>query len=852
MDPKLILQCIAGINDGVERNSSKFPVPGSRWNVLSSEWFNAWKSVQIDSSDTPTNSPGPIDNSSLIDLSSAIWRQENEKILKKGLVLHQDFEILSAKAWGYLKSTFQVLAESDIPKYSVGGNSNETYIEIYTKPLKLLCYKEKLLFPEPITFYISYKDKARALYVKIRKLLRIHMQLQALESELRIWVVDPSLSIAGLHKSLDTAVIFPGKLLENNFKFIEDCEILDDDLLCIEIKEIAWKYSEAPLSRNSKPLQITYNEPEYKYQTFTYKKLGLVGLQNLGNTCYMNSGLQCLSNTRLLTKYILSEKHKSEINYCNTLGTKGELITEYANLITELWRGSSSSVSPINLKRVFSGFARQFAGFSQHDSQEMLSFLLDGIHEDLNRVTIRPTSSETPSEGLSESQIADIFWLGHLKRNSSIITDLMYGQFKSTIVCPEGHISLTFDPFLMLSVPMPRIDKRIYKFKLVKADPIMYVIDCGMVADIGITVATAKQFLSDVFGIPKDSLAVSAGMGNYIATNFRKDTEELDSSADILVYQIPYEPYLFLQHRRRKDHFPSSSGVAVSYTRLFPIPGSLSLIDLHLRIYEFLQKLSKSNKLAPFAEILSSQGSEVQNCYTLTFVHKSAAADYKCPFCSKATSSCPVPATSEPLQNYIDMSKDSTYFEILWPRYPPAEVISEFNKVLRDCSLDQADLALQRARNTPLELNHCIQEFSKSEKLDFENRTFCAKCNRFAQGVKKMEIWRLPQILIFHLKRFRQAQGVKTKDKREIQFPVHGLDLSEAAHVNGGIYDLYAISNHFGDMNYGHYTAYSLNYKKKQWFEFDDSTVTPVDESKIISSDAYLLFYQRRINSDQH
>ncbi len=57
---------------------------------------------------------------------------------------------------------------------------------------------------------------------------------------------------------------------------------------------------------------------------------GLCGLSNLGNTCFMNSALQCLSNTTELTKYFLFGLFKNEINYKNPMGTQGRLVQAYA------------------------------------------------------------------------------------------------------------------------------------------------------------------------------------------------------------------------------------------------------------------------------------------------------------------------------------------------------------------------------------------------------------------------------------------------------------------------------------------------------------------------------------------
>jgi hypothetical protein len=117
---------------------------------------------------------------------------------------------------------------------------------------------------------------------------------------------------------------------------------------------------------------------------------GQTGLQNLGNTCFMNSALQCLSNCVPLREFFLSRRYVPDINRDNPIGCGGLLATEFARLLEQMWSQQLSSVSPRDFKAVISKFAPQFSGYQQHDSQELLCFVLDGLHEDLNRIRKKP------------------------------------------------------------------------------------------------------------------------------------------------------------------------------------------------------------------------------------------------------------------------------------------------------------------------------------------------------------------------------------------------------------------------------------------------------------------------------
>ncbi|KAI8146293.1 hypothetical protein BJV82DRAFT_666085 [Fennellomyces sp. T-0311] len=201
-------------------------------------------------------------------------------------------------------------------------------------------------------------------------------------------------------------------------------------------------------SRSSDDEDDKVQEPQYEP--------GLCGLMNMGNTCYMNSALQCLSNTKALTQYFLEGKYKDELNRDNPLGMRGELAEAYGDLIRDMWSGKQTSLAPRSFKHTISRFNSTFLGYRQHDSQELLSFLLDGLHEDLNRIIKKPYVELPDFDGMADAEVAMRCWEYHKARNDSIIVDLFQGQFKSRLTCQEcGKISIMFDPFMYLSLPLP-------------------------------------------------------------------------------------------------------------------------------------------------------------------------------------------------------------------------------------------------------------------------------------------------------------------------------------------------------------------------------------------------------------
>ncbi|XP_065498134.1 ubiquitin carboxyl-terminal hydrolase 8 isoform X2 [Caloenas nicobarica] len=331
----------------------------------------------------------------------------------------------------------------------------------------------------------------------------------------------------------------------------------------------------------------------------------LTGLRNLGNTCYMNSILQCLCNAPHLADYFNRNLYQDDINRSNFLGHKGEVAEEFGVIMKALWTGQYKYISPKDFKITIGKINDQFAGYSQQDSQELLLFLMDGLHEDLNKADNRKRYKEENNDHLDDLRAAELAWHKHKQLNESIIVALFQGQFKSTVQCLTCHKkSRTFEAFMYLSLPLASTSK---------------------------------------------------------------------------------------------------------------------------------------------------------------------------------------------------------------------------------CTLQE-----------------CLRLFSKEEKLTDNNRFYCSHCKTRRDSLKKIEIWKLPPVLLVHLKRFSYDGRWKQKLQTSVDFPLETLDLSQyviGPKNNLKRYNLFSVSNHYGGLDGGHYTAYCKNASKQRWFKFDDHEVSEISASSVKSSAAYILFY---------
>lgn len=296
---------------------------------------------------------------------------------------------------------------------------------------------------------------------------------------------------------------------------------------------------------------------------------GHSGLANLGNTCYMNLALQCLVHLQEVNLYFFFGLHERELNKTNPLGFKGDIASAFSNLLHKLFDSAptapavlaSSSVTPREFKYTVGRYLSMFQGYQQQDSQEFLSWLLDALHEDLNRIYDKPylekpeLLDEDVNNDAAIAELAAKCWSQHKQRNDSIIVDLFSGLYQSTLVCPTcGKKSVTFDPYNDITLPLPVNKNWYHEFVVVDVTgsmlplPIMKLeVELAKTANIDDLVLYLSSFLR----VTREYLFIYELFRNY----FYRDLTDLDSKYkflpvselistgdQVVVYIVPHKP----------------------------------------------------------------------------------------------------------------------------------------------------------------------------------------------------------------------------------------------------------------------------------------------------------------------
>ncbi len=467
---------------------------GTIWYLIDDGWYRLWTNMVKNVSFTPEDDQDLRDKRNDESTPRKLGKISNKTLLRDGGSLalrvdikwRHDYEIIPPQAWSALQAWYDggpPIYRSVVPytpSVAAGPHDRaaratmrtENEIELYPFFVTMfMCDAtsrgEARPFQQAVP--VSRVSPVRVLLIQLCKGLDVDPNLG------RLWVMEsvPVAEDLGMSKeSVDWLLDLDVNIVEQRKNRVGSDRSGSSSIhLLLELKD-----PESGLwPRGDDGKTWTFTKPGA--QTIDTGD-GIVGLYNMGNTCYMNSSIQCLSHTPIFRDYFTSKCYLKDINTTNPLGHQGRLAQVSAVLINSLWKRfnqqmphqpkrvtAPGSYAPVNapaltpktFKESIGQFNELFAGNEQHDAQELLAFILGGLSEDLNRIVEKPYIQNPDSDGKRpDSELADIWWSNHLKREMSIIVALFTGQYKSLLRCKTcGYESARFEPFSFLQVPLP-------------------------------------------------------------------------------------------------------------------------------------------------------------------------------------------------------------------------------------------------------------------------------------------------------------------------------------------------------------------------------------------------------------
>ncbi|XP_026982464.1 ubiquitin carboxyl-terminal hydrolase 31 isoform X4 [Sagmatias obliquidens] len=640
---------------------------------------------------------------------------------------------------------------------------------------------------------------------------------------------------------------------------------------------------------------------------------GVAGLRNHGNTCFMNATLQCLSNTELFAEYLALGQYRAgrpepspdpEQPAGRGAQGQGEVTEQLAHLVRALWTLEYTPQHSRDFKSIVSKNALQYRGNSQHDAQEFLLWLLDRVHEDLNHAVKQ--SGQPPLKPPSET---DMMPEGpSFPVCSTFVQELFQAQYRSSLTCPHCQKqSNTFDPFLCISLPIPLPHTRPLYVTVVYQGKCSHCMRIGVAVPLSGTVARLREAVSMETKIPTDQIVLTEMYYDGFHRSFcdTDDLETVHESDCIFAFETPeiFRPEGILSQRGIHlnnnlnhlkfglDHYrlSSSTQAAAKQGRADLTPTTAGSDKIVLLVCNRACTGQQGKRFGlPFVLHLEKTIAwdllQREILEKMKYFLRPTVGIQVCPFSLRVVSVVGItyllPQEEQPLCH-------PTVERALKSCGPGGtahvKLVVEWDKETKDFLFvntedeyipDAESVRLQRERHHQPQtctLSQCFQLYTKEERLAPDDAWRCPHCKQLQQGSITLSLWTLPDVLIIHLKRFRQEGDKRMKLQNMVKFPLTGLDMTP--HVvkrsqsswslpshwspwrrpyglgrdpEDYIYDLYAVCNHHGTMQGGHYTAYCKNSVDGLWYCFDDSDVQQLSEDEVCTQTAYILFYQRR------
>ncbi|XP_036308086.1 ubiquitin carboxyl-terminal hydrolase 43 isoform X2 [Pipistrellus kuhlii] len=608
---------------------------------------------------------------------------------------------------------------------------------------------------------------------------------------------------------------------------------------------------------------------------------GALGLKNHGNTCFMNAVVQCLSNTDLLAEFLALGRYRAAPG-------RAEVTGHLAALVRALWTREYTPQLSAEFKNAVSRYGAQFQGHAQHDALEFLLWLLDRVHEDSEGSSRGPGSPQLQPEGSNTPE-------NHLPPSAphspgqSFVQSHFQAQYRSSLTCPHClKQSNTFDPFLCVSLPIPLRQTRFLSVTLAFPSQSQRFLRVGLAVPILSTVAALRKMVAQEGNVPVDEvILVELGPSGLQRSFFDEDDLNTIAEGDnVYAFHAPPPPgqealaapppglsvsprlaahagqrLTLPAHRENKVLILCCNLVGSGQQASRFGPPFLIREDRTISWVQLQQSI-----LSKVRHLMKGEAPGQQNpgpLFSIRVVGQSLALSYLSPQDSRPLCHWAVDRALHPRRPggpphiKLAVEWDSCAKERLFGSPPEVHV--------RDAdSVWQQQQAHQQHSCT---LDECFQFYTKEEQLAQDDAWKCPHCQALQQGVVKLSLWTLPDILIVHLKRFCQVGGRRNKLSTLVKFPLCGLDMAPHVAQRGAgavpapgpwptwkqpaclptsyppdfLYDLYAVCNHHGSLQ-----AYCRNSLDGQWYSYDDSTVEPLPEAEVITRGAYILFYQKQ------
>jgi len=900
----------------LQKHLEKQLIKGDTWYLIDNHWLKQCKkyvgfegtmydSGGVEAGDESAN-PGPIDNKTL-------FKDDNSGDIREHMIDELDYVLVAEEGWNMLVERFHLEQGQEAIARKVVEHG------MFVKHCKVEVYYIEFQLAEnsDLETVVKKKFSKSDTLEHIEKLMRTEFSINE-GVETRLWNKYTSNTyeqLARLDNTVQDAGLFSGQLIiieqknedgtwprqarsTNSIGTGATSPIPAPPAPAGSIQLDKKEDSPGAGTSSGAAISTRYNFGSYSDGGVSDKaKPGICGLSNLGNTCFMNSIIQGLSNTPEVTEYFDCDNYIEDINEDNPLGMKGEIARAFGQMVKDMWSGKFSYVVPRAFKMAVGRFAPQFSGYQQQDSQELLTFLLDGLHEDLNRVKQKPYVEMSDSDNRTDEEVATEAWSNYKKRNDSVILDIFHGLLKSTVVCPEcPKVSVTFDPFCYLSLPLPVKKERQVEVFLVYLDPSRSPRQFKVTVHKSGSMSDLCQALGKLAEVDSSRLMVTDVYNHRfhkIYTNDDQLSHILDRD-DIFIYETPsggsddsaitVVPVYLREKKSSSTYAPSN---LFGQPLLVGVPSEANYETLYNillnRMSRYVTRPDDSEEWwkpppATVTEVEMNGSPEVQSDSQESPVSEGDPQVQDDEMLSDEEESGPPRLFNVHIVNsygnaQVDSLQDDGqplklqnkhYLALDW--HPRAKSQFFNDKAAEDFSQDdsyhgkvvpkkQGVVELKEETGPKvIKLQECLSLYTTEEKLGAEDTWYCPNCKSHQQATKKFDLWCLPEVLVIHLKRFSYNRYWRDKIDTLIEFPVKGLDMTNyVINEKHGVamYDLIAVSNHYGGMGGGHYTAYGKNKDDGLWYYFDDSSVTISNEEAVVTKAAYVLFYQRRKGSSK-